>query len=184
MRDIQVPTREEVSLESQQIFDQIEKQLGMVPNLYATIGHSSNALGAFLAYGATLSKNSLSKKEREAIKLVVSEENNCDYCRAAHTMLGRLAGFTEEETIEIRKGQFGADLKLQALIQVALEIAKDQGKVNTETKQRFFNQGYDEQALIDTLATVIDVSFTNFAHRLTDVAIDFPPARRLEEALV
>ena len=48
MSTFNVPTRAEVSENNQAIFDQLEKGLGFVPNLYATFAHSENALGNFL----------------------------------------------------------------------------------------------------------------------------------------
>ena len=39
-----VPTRDTVSPGNQVLFDQLDKQLGKVPNLYATLAHSEHAL--------------------------------------------------------------------------------------------------------------------------------------------
>ena len=49
MTAINVPTRDEVSPANQALFDKLEKGLGMVPNLYATLAHSEHALGSYLA---------------------------------------------------------------------------------------------------------------------------------------
>ena len=45
MSTFNVPKREEVSANNQAIFDQLEKGLGFVPNLYAAFAHSETALG-------------------------------------------------------------------------------------------------------------------------------------------
>ena len=50
MNTFNVPTREEVSIKNQAIFDQLEKGLGFVPNLFATFAHSENALSNFLTF--------------------------------------------------------------------------------------------------------------------------------------
>ena len=39
-----VPTRNEVSTENQAIFDNLEKSIGFVPNIYATYAYSDFAL--------------------------------------------------------------------------------------------------------------------------------------------
>ncbi len=46
--------------------------------------------------------SSLSARELEAINLSVSEHSGCDYCVAAHTMIAKLAGYTAEETRQLR----------------------------------------------------------------------------------
>ena len=87
LTQITVPTRDQVDATSQGIFDQLKSQLGMVPNIYATIGYSSNALSSFLAFSGNAGKGTFSNKEIEAIKLAVSEANGCNYCKAAHTAI-------------------------------------------------------------------------------------------------
>lgn len=183
MKNIQVPTRDQVDAKSQTIFDQLKSGLGMVPNLYATIGYSSNALGAYLNYSAAIDKGVFSKKEQEAIKLAVSEENNCEYCLAAHTAISKMNGFTEEEILELRTGSYAADKKLNAIAGLAKEIAQYRGKASDAAKEAFFDAGYDEAGLIDLLAVVHEITFTNYAHRLTNVEIDFPKAEVLSEEL-
>lgn len=90
MKTFKVPMRDEVSESSQAIFDNLNKALGFVPNLYATIALSENGLSKFLAYQNA--KTSLSNREKEAVNLVVSEVNGCRYCLSAHTAIGKLNG--------------------------------------------------------------------------------------------
>ena len=95
MTTFTVPTRDEVSPETQTAFDGLQKAIGFVPNLYATIGYSANGLPKYLAFQGA--KTSLSNKEKEAVNLVVSEVNGCRYCQSAHTTIGKMNGFTDEE---------------------------------------------------------------------------------------
>ena len=178
MANIQVPTRDQVDVKAQGIFDNLKKQLGMVPNLYATIGYSSDALGNFLNFSGPAGKGTFKQKEIEAIKLAVSEVNACQYCLAAHTALGKMAGFTEEETLELRAGTI-SDARLNVLTQAAGELAENRGKLSEATLDRFFAQGFDEGALIDLISVVTAVTFTNYVHGSTKVPVDFPKAKPL-----
>ena len=49
MSKFNVPTREEVSPANQAWFDNLQKGLGKVPNLYAALAYSEHALGSYLA---------------------------------------------------------------------------------------------------------------------------------------
>ena len=49
MQDFNIPTRDEVSENNQQIFDNLKKMVGFVPNLYATYAYNETALGDYLA---------------------------------------------------------------------------------------------------------------------------------------
>ncbi|MCG8579108.1 MAG: carboxymuconolactone decarboxylase family protein [Bacteroidales bacterium] len=179
MTKINVPTREQVDQKAQNIFDVLKKNLGMVPNLYATIAYSSDVLEAYLNYSGIIGSSSFSKKEIEAIKLAVSQENGCEYCTAAHTAIGKMNGFTEEETIAIRLGKI-ADQKLNLLVNTAIELAREKGRLSNESKEAFFRQGFDNKTLVDLIAVVNAVSFTNFIHNATQVPVDFPAAPELQ----
>ena len=181
MANIQVPTRDQVDAKAQGIFDNLKKQLGTVPNLYATIGYSSNALESFLNFSAAAGKGSFSKKEIEAIKLAVSEVNACEYCLAAHTALAQMNGFSEEETLELRQATI-ADTKLRAITALASSIAHNKGKASEDLKDNFFAQGYTEKDLVELISVVTAVTFSNFVHGSTKVPVDFPAAKTLVAA--
>ena len=110
MANFNVPTRGEVSSNNQEIFDNLKKGLGTVPNLYAVMAHSDTALGNYLAFQNA--KTTFNNKEKQAINLIVSQVNECAYCQAAHTVLGKMNGFSEEQNIEIKKGITAFDAKL------------------------------------------------------------------------
>ncbi len=180
MRTFEVPSRDQVSPEAQGIFDNLQKQVGMVPNLYATIGYSANALGSYLAFQGAQAKGAFNAKEREAVFLAVSQVNGCAYCQAAHTALGKMNGFTEEETIELRQGR-SDNAKLNAIVALAKDVTENRGVASEDKVEAFFAQGYDNGALIDLLALVADKTFANYVHNLTQITIDFPEAKPIEE---
>jgi uncharacterized peroxidase-related enzyme len=180
MRTISVPTREQLDTKGQQIIDQVKGEMGMIPNLYATLAYSSNALENYLAYASKAGKDSFSNKELEAIKLGVSEVNGCEYCLAAHTVIAKMNGFSEEEVIQLREGSI-ANIRLRALSNLAIELAENKGNASDTAKENFFDAGFTEKELIDLLAVVIEITFTNYAHNLTQVPIDFPKAKALSK---
>lgn len=178
MKKIQVPNYGQVDAKSQAIFDNLKKALGTVPNLYATIGYSSNALETYLTYSTNIKKGAFNAKEIEAVNLAVAQINNCEYCLAAHTALGKMQGFTEEETLKLRSASI-EDPRLNAITRLAQEIAENKGRASEEVKDAFFEQGFDEAALIDLIGAVVSITFTNYAHILTQVPVDFPAAKPL-----
>ena len=182
MGKFNVPTRSEVSESNQAIFDQLEKGLGFVPNLYAYYAKNETALPDYLALQNR--KSTLSKKEREIVNLVVSQYNGCRYCQSAHTVLAGLNGFKENEILEIREGHASFDPKLNALAEFTLATISKKGKVDASKKESFFNAGYTEANLIDVVINIGDKVISNYIHNLADFAIDFPVAKELEVELV
>lgn len=175
MEAIKVPSREQVNNDSQLIFDQIQKKLGKVPNLYAAIGYSANALKGLLDFEAAFSKGVFSAKEREAIYLVVSELNGCNYCLAAHTLSAVHTGFTKEETLAIRAVQ-SSDPKLQAILELTRSVVENRGHVSEAELNNFLSFGWHEDAVIELTGLVAARIFTNYVYALTNVPVDFPAA--------
>lgn len=176
MTTFTVPTREEVSENNQLIFDNLQKALGFVPNLYATIAHSKNGLERFLAYQNA--KTSLSNKEKEAVNLIVSQVNGCVYCQSAHLILGKMNGFTEDQLLDIRKGK-SIDAKLNSLVQLAADITINKGNVSSDNVDAFFSQGYNNENLVDLILQISDKTAMNYLHNLTQIPVDFPLAPEL-----
>ena len=177
MTTFTVPTAATVSPANRAIFEQLDNNLGKVPNLYAAFALSDHALGNYLALQK--GKSSLTAKEREVVNLVVSQVNACEYCLAAHTMLGGMVGFTPGQIIDIRQGRAPFDARLDALAKLVADIARHRGRAAPEHLDAFFAAGYGEGNLVDVVMAVGDKIITNYLHALTGVPVDFPAAPAL-----
>ncbi|GAB2567510.1 carboxymuconolactone decarboxylase family protein [Spirosoma areae] len=177
MTTFTVPTRDEVSPTSQAAFDSLQNALGFVPNLYATIAYSDNALPKYLAFQGA--KTSLSNKEKEVVNLVVSEVNGCRYCQSAHSVLGKMNGFVDDEILNLRAGH-SSNPKLNALVTIAKDITENKGRVSPANLDAFYAAGYTNGNLVDVILQVSDKIAMNYLHNLTEIPIDFPVAPALE----
>lgn len=176
MANFSVPTRDEVTANNQQIFDQLNKGLGFVPNLYATMAYSENGLGRYLDFQGA--KTSLNNKEKEAVNLIVSQVNECRYCQSAHTVLGKMNGFDDAEVLAIRNGSSSND-KINALVQLTKELTENKGRASESALQNFYTQGYTKGNLVDVILQISDKIAMNYLHNLTQIEIDFPLAEEL-----
>src|SRR5258708_30311796 len=93
MSRIPTPAVDSATGATAELFAQIKKAAGKVPNTFAAIGaHGPAALKAMLQAEAVLAAGTLRKQDPETIKLAISPAVRCDYCEAAHSLLGKLAG--------------------------------------------------------------------------------------------
>lgn len=182
MRTFNVPQREQVSENNQAIFDALKSKLGFVPNLYATYAHSDTALENYLNFSGA--KTSLSAKEKEVVNLAVSQVNDCLYCLSAHTAIGKMNGFTDEQIVEFRAGFSTENDKLDALAKLAKNITEKRGRTDDDVLENFFSVGYDKGNLIDVISLVGDKTISNYIHSTTQIPVDFPEAKPLEAATV
>jgi uncharacterized peroxidase-related enzyme len=173
-----VPTRDEVSPLNQQLFDKMKSGLGMVPNLYAFFANSPTALGDYLTLQSR--KSSLRAKEREVINLIMSQVNECEYCLAVHTVLGKMNGFTDDQLLEIRSGEAEFDIRLNALARFVREVAVRRGKPSKESIAALLVAGYTNESIVDIVIVKGDKTITNYLHGIIQVPIDFPAAPKLE----
>lgn len=169
-----VPKHEEVSAKNQAIFDSLTKGIGKVPNLFATLAHSENALATYMALQNA--KSSLSGKAREVVNLVVSQVNGCDYCLAAHSMVGKMTGFEDSQLMEIRNGKASFDGKLDALARFVKGVTESRGHVDQAFVDSFLAAGWTKENLVDTIVAIGDKTVTNYLHSTTKVPVDFPAA--------
>lgn len=152
MTIINVPARDEVSTTNQVLFDELTKKLGSVPNLYATFAHSESALGSYLAFQNA--KSSITGKAREVVNLVVSQVNGCEYCLAAHTVIGKMHGFSDKQILQIRGGTAPFDAKLDVLARLARGLVVQRGHVDPEQVDAFLAAGWTKANLIDTIVAI------------------------------
>ncbi|WP_345988394.1 carboxymuconolactone decarboxylase family protein [Chryseobacterium sp. Chry.R1] len=177
MENFQIPQKEQLSEANQNIFNQLEKGVGFVPNLYATFAHSENGLATYLALQNA--KSSLKAKEKEVVNLIVSQYNNCLYCLSAHTAIAKLNGFDDDQILEIRKAKISFDPKLNSLGQLVYEAVSNKGEISEETKNQFFNEGYTEGHLVDVIIAIGDKTITNYLFAATKIPVDWPLAPEL-----
>jgi len=158
-----------------EIYAQIKKAAGGVPNTFATIGaHGPAALKAVLAADATVT--SLSKQEQETIKLLVSEIAGCDYCVAAHTMLGKMTGLSRDTMKQIRKFEPTGDAKRDALVRFVRLLQQTSGTILQSEFDAIKTAGYTDQQIVEISLAIAVTTFTNVFNRINDTAVDFPAA--------
>lgn len=180
MKTLKPLTLEEANENSQAIFTSIKSKIGMLPNLYASMGTSDKLLGGFLAFQETIKSGEFTAKEYEAIALATSQANGCNYCLSAHTAIGKINGFTEEETLELRSNTI-ADIKLNALVTAASQLITLKGHPTEEAVQNFIDAGYNKAAFAELIAIVALTTITNNVYHNGGFEIDFPRAQNIKE---
>jgi uncharacterized peroxidase-related enzyme len=175
MSRLSVPDLEYQAGPSGQVYAQIKKAIGSVPNTFAAIAaHGPAALKSILAADAVLAAGSLTKRDQETIKLIVSGVAGCDYCVAAHSLLGKLAGLKPDELKNIRDGKPTGDAKRDALARFVRNLAETSGTVSDEDFAAIKAAGYSDAQLVEISLAFATIVFTNVFNRINDTEIDFP----------
>ncbi len=159
----------------------VQKKLGLVPNIIATMAQSTAAANAYLGFSQALSTGTLPARLREQIALVVRETNGCRYCVSAHTALGKKAGLSEQETCDARRAT-ASDEKESLALQFARQIVANRGVVADEDVERVRQAGYTDGEIAEIVANVALNMFTNYFNHVAGTEVDFPVAPELAAA--
>jgi len=156
-----------------ELLGSVRRKLGSVPNLISTMAQSPAVAKAYLGFSQVLSTGTLSSRLREQIALVVGETNNCGYCIAAHTALGKRAGLTEQETCDARHATSHNE-KERVALDFARKVVQDRGVVLDADLERIRGAGYSDGEVGEIVANVALNLFTNYFNHVAGTEVDFP----------
>ncbi len=106
----------------QEIFAEINTAFGRVPNLFKTYAHHPPLLDAnWNKLKRVMMEGVLARKVKESIAVLISKDNSCRYCIAAHEGALQSIGIEPEEIKRIETNLDHADFstKEKALIKLA-----------------------------------------------------------------
>lgn len=181
MSRLAIPARDAVPAASQPLLDAVEKQLGVVPNLYRLVAGSPPALQGLLGFGGALAKT-LDVKTRERIAIAVAQTNGCDYCLSAHTYLGLNLAKIDAAEIALNRQGASSDPKANAAVHFARLVVETRGKVSDMELAAVKSAGFTDAQIVEIIAVTAENVLTNFLNNVAETEIDFPAVRTAEAA--
>ncbi|MFA5159204.1 MAG: carboxymuconolactone decarboxylase family protein [Candidatus Omnitrophota bacterium] len=178
MSRIQPLDPEKAQGKTQELLAAIKAKLGRVPNILRTMAHSSVALQVYGGFSGAFADARLPLKVREQIALAVGEDNQCHYCVAAHSTIGKLSGLTPEE-IEAGRRAKSPDPKTDAILRFAKRLSANRGNITDPELEKVRKAGCSDEEILEIVAAVLFNLFTNYINHVADTAIDFPRASPL-----
>jgi uncharacterized peroxidase-related enzyme len=152
---------------------QVEKSMGMVLNLFATLANAPAALDGFLGLAKTLSRGRLTARQREIVALAVGQENECRYCLSAHTASSKAVGLDDTGALKARNGDGDAPFE-RALALLATTIVRKRGHLSDKEIESTRKAGIDDGLVMEIVANVALNTLTNYANEVAGTEIDFP----------
>ncbi len=152
----------------------VNKQLGVVPNMFRLISTSPQALEGYLGLSASLGHGALPAATRERIALAVAEINGCDYCLSAHTYLGRTLAHLDDAEITANRSGASNDPKADAAVRFAAAVTRARGHVGEADLAAVRAAGYSDAQAIEIVQHVALNTWTNYVNEVFKTDIDFP----------
>ena len=161
--------------ETTELLGLVKKKMGSVPNLISTMANSLSVIKAYLGFNQALSTGTLSPRLREQIALLVSETNNCEYCLAAHTVIGMGTGLSKQETMDARRGTSRSD-KERVALEFTRQIVLNHGIVTDNDIMQIRQAGYSDGEIAEIVANIALNIFTNYFNLVAETEVDFEAA--------
>lgn len=156
------------------VLEKAKKQVGFIPNMYARMAHSPALLDTYLdGYAAFRSQSGFSPAEQEVIFLVISRENGCEYCVAAHsTIAGAASGVPVDVIQAIRNGSTVQDARLEALIRFTRSMVKSRGLPTRSNVEQFLSAGFEERQILEIVLAISIKTLSNYSNHLFHTPLD------------
>ena len=164
------------SAEVKPTLDQIKGVFGIVPNMFKAVANSPSALQSMWGSFGALGTGKLDAKLGEQIAVAIADHNGCNYCLAAHTVLGQKAGASAVEMAEAQAGR-SADRKTAAALVFVLKVVENRAAVRAADVEGLRAAGFDESDIVEIMAHVALNLFTNYVNVAFDVPVDFPAVK-------
>jgi uncharacterized peroxidase-related enzyme len=158
---------------SQALLAQIQQAFGATPNMFKAVANSPAALQSMWAAFGALGKGTLGARLGEQIAVAIANRNRCEYCLAAHTVLGQNAGASAAEMAAAQAGQ-SADPRTAAALAFALKVVEQRAQIGDADVASLRKAGFSDGQIVEIMAHVALNLFTNYINVALDVPVDFP----------
>ena len=180
MPRIPVHTIDSAPEQSRPHAERLERKMGKLMNIHAEMAHSPVVIAAYQGIQQAIAEHgTFDARTREAIALAVGNQNDCQYCQAAHTLSARKAGLSDDQILALRAGEVGFDDRLATLTEVARAAAADTGNVPEAVWHAALDAGWTSEELTETFAHLAVNLYTNYFNHYAHTELDVPAAEPL-----
>lgn len=159
---------------AKEIMDKTKAGFGFVPNMYRTMANSAGFLSTYAhGYQAFREHSGFTAPEQELIFLVISRENGCDYCTAAHSMVAKNLSKLDAETLAAARADvLIPNEKLRALASFAQHVFSSRGMISRAQADAFIAAGYKEKQILEIILAVAVKTLSNYSNHIFHTELD------------
>ncbi|MCC2957548.1 peroxidase-related enzyme [Massilia sp. IC2-477] len=159
--------------ETGKLLEQIHGAFGAVPNMFRAVASSPAALQSMWGSFGALGSGTLGARLGEQIAVAIADRNDCAYCLAAHTALGRKAGASAQEMAAAQSGE-SSDPKTAAALKFAIAVVEKRAHVGEADVAALRAAGFGDGEIVEIMAHIALNLFTNYVNVAFAVPVDFP----------
>jgi uncharacterized peroxidase-related enzyme len=157
-----------------ELLAQVQKSLGLTPNMTKAMANSPALLRGYLALSGAVAGGVLPPAVRERLAIATAQLNGCEYCLSAHTYIG--ANVAKVDAEELRRARDGdsEDAHVAALLRLSNAIAGSAGDVDEVDIKTAREAGATDEEIGEVVANLALNVLTNYFNVLARVENDWP----------
>jgi len=113
--------------EAADLLAQVQKTLGLTPNMTKVMANSPALLKGYLALSGALAGGTIPAGVREQLAIATAEINGCEYCLSAHTYIGANIAKVDADELENARHAESRDAHTAALLALTDAITRSRG---------------------------------------------------------
>lgn len=160
--------------EAKRLLQGAQQSLGFVPNMYAGMARLPGVLSTYLhGYEQFRASAGFTPAEQEVVFLVVSRENGCGYCTAAHSMLAdKMSGVPADVLTALRQNTPLPDQRLAALADFVKVMFDSRGKPGRAEVAAFLGAGFEEKHILAIVLALAVKTLSNYCNHIGQPEVD------------
>lgn len=170
--NLEVLNKNDAPQSARELLEKAEKNYGFVPNILGVMANSPALLEAYMTVNGIFETTDFSAAEKQTVLLAVSTENECGYCKAAHTGIAKMQGVEDAVLEAIANGDKLPDDKLDALFGFTRTMVEKRGRPSDDDLQAFFDAGYSEAQVQDVIVGIGMKTLSNYNNHIAETPID------------
>lgn len=166
---------EQASSPVRNLFAEVEKTLGMIPNMFRHLANSTMGFDGYLKLKASLAGGKLGGRLQMLVTLATSEFNDSRYCVAANTKMGQDNDLlTAQECLDACRFE-AAEPREAALLKFVQCVLETSGDVASVDLKSLRDNGFGDEEIVEILGTIALTTYTNYVSNVAHPDLDFPP---------
>jgi uncharacterized peroxidase-related enzyme len=159
---------------AKELLDQVQKALGVTPNMTKVMANSPALLRGYLALSGALATGTVTAPVREQLAIATAEVNGCAYCLSAHTYIGGAVGKLPASELEAARDATSADPRTAALLALSDEILRSRGSVGADAIPTARAAGVTDAEIGEVVGHIALNVLTNYFNVMAGVENDWP----------
>ncbi|MGV9801555.1 carboxymuconolactone decarboxylase family protein [Mycobacterium sp. NPDC003449] len=160
--------------ETADLFREVKKSLGAVPNMAKVMVNSPTLVRSWLALAGATSAGTIDPAVRERLAIATAQLNGCEYCLSAHTYLGANVAKLDADELDAARHGRSADPRVTALLALSQSIAENAGDVDEAEIKAAIEAGVTEEEIGELVANLALNVMTNYFNVLARTENEWP----------